>query len=194
MKKLFGFMAAVVASLTISAPAHASLLIDIQSLQQNAQIQAAVVGLPWTVGDRASYKISGGIINGTIDAFIREDTGTGFWMQQDANMGIFGKQKVEILFNKADGQILKMLVNGQEQEIPEAGDVEVIEMTESRVRVPAGEFDCIYIKAKDNKSGQMQEAWVNPQEIPLSGMLKSMSDTQFGKISQELTSFQFANK
>jgi hypothetical protein len=134
--------------------------------------------------------MSGGFINGTIAAFVRQDTGSGFWVQQDADLGFMGKQKIEILYNKNTGAVEKILANGKEQEIPSQNDVEIIEMKESHIRVAAGEFDAIYVKIKDKKNNQEQEAWINPREIPISGMLKSIANSQFGKITQELTSFK----
>jgi hypothetical protein len=192
MSKLFSTLIAAVAALGFSAPAQANLSDTIISFQTNFMMEAeATAGLNWVVGDKASFKMSGGFINGKIDAFVRQDTGTSFWLQQDADLGFLGKQKIEILLNKSTGQIEKMLVNGQEQNVPEP-NVEIVEMKQDRVRVSAGEFDCIYVKVKDKGNGQIQEAWVNPQKVPMSGQIKSVSDSQFGKITQELTSFQFA--
>lgn len=205
MSKLIGFMILVLA-MSFNAKAEsvnvtpvsdeAAVVETVNHVIYQSHIEAladanAAQGLNWHVGDRASYKLDGGFIKGTIESFVREDTGSGFWMQQDANLGLFGKQKVEILFNKADGQIQKLLVNGKEQSVPTAGDVEVIEMKEDHIRVAAGEFDCIYVKIKDKKEGQVQEAWINPGAVPMSGVIKSMSDTQLGKLTQELTSFSF---
>jgi hypothetical protein len=192
MSKLFSLALAAIAALGFSAPAQADLTEMILNQQYVFMAEAeATAGLNWQVGDKASYKMSGGFINGKIDAFVRQDTGTAFWLQQDADMGFLGKQKIEVLLNKSTGQIEKMLVNGQEQNVP-TPDVEVVEMKQDRIRVSAGEFDCIYVKVKDKGNGQTQEAWVNPQKVPMSGQLKSVSDSQFGKITQELTSFQFA--
>lgn len=193
MSKLIVFLSAAVVAFGMTSPASADVPTDLVMAMQRAAQLEAITGLPWKVGDKASYKLTIGFINGTIDSFVREDVGDALWMQQDANLGFLGKQKVEVLFNKADGRVLKMLVNGEEQQPPAAGDIEVIEMKEDKVHVPAGDFDCIYVKVKDKKSGQVQEAWVNPKAVPMSGTLKATGDTQLGKMVQELTSFQFAN-
>lgn len=195
MSKFMGLLAAALMAVGIASPARAELVVDVQSLQQAFTTEAALVGLNWNVGDKASYKISiGGFINGTSENYVREDTGTAFWMVQDMNMGMMGKQKIEILLNKSTGQIEKILANGQEQQIPSASDVEIVDMKESHIRVAAGEFDCVYVKVKDKKSGQVQEAWMNPQAVPMSGTLKSLGQSQLGQVTQELTSFQFARK
>lgn len=154
--------------------------------------EVSATALKWKVGDKADYKMSGGFINGTVKSFVREDNGTEIWVQQDMDMGFLGKQKVEILFDKATGQVKKLLANGQEQQLPNASNVEVVETKEDRVTVPAGTFDAIYAKIKDKSNGQIQEAWINPQDVPITGMVKAIADSQFGKINQELTAKSFA--
>lgn len=156
------------------------------------QSQVSATMLKWKVGDKADYKMAGGFINGTVKSFVREDNGTEIWVQQDMDMGFLGKQKVEILFDKATGQVKKLLANGQEQQLPSASNIEVVETKEDRVTVPAGTFDAIYAKIKDRDNGQIQEAWINPQEVPITGMVKAIADSQFGKINQELTAKSFA--
>jgi hypothetical protein len=59
--------------------------------------------------------------------------------------------------------------------------------------VPAGSFKCIYAKIRNKKSGEVQEAWINPQEIPMMGIIKAAGESQFGPVSQELTSYSRAN-
>lgn len=192
MKTIFAFFAALfVAASTV--PAQADVSIDFAKLQAATMAEASTLGLKWKVGDKATYSMNiGGFIKGTAVNFVREDNGTELWMQQDMDLGFMGKQKVEVLFDKATGQIKKLLANGQEQQIPSASDQEVVEMKEDKIRVTAGEFDCIYAKIKNTKDGSIQEAWINPQAVPMSGMLKALADSQFGKVTQELTSFQFA--
>lgn len=46
------------------------------------------------------------------------------------------------------------------------------------------------IKDKDNN--QETNAWINPEQIPLSGMLKTIQPSQFGEVNVELTSFNKA--
>ena len=47
-----------------------------------------------------------------------------------------------------------------------------------------------YLKVKDKTNNQLSEQWVNPRDIPLSGMLKTLADSQMGKVTVELTSFK----
>jgi hypothetical protein len=178
----------------LNEAATAAAVMFSQPILQAAAIQSSVsaTALKWKVGDKADYKMAGGILNGSVKSFVREDNGAEIWVQQDMDMGFLGKQKVEILFDKATGQVKKLLANGQEQQLPSASNVEVVETKEDRVTVPAGTFDAIYAKVKDRSNGQIQEAWINPQEVPITGMVKAIADSQLGKINQELTAKSFA--
>jgi hypothetical protein len=119
-----------------------------QPVIQSAMIQSQVsaTALKWKVGDKADYKMAGGILNGSVKSFVREDLGSEIWVQQDMDMGFLGKQKVEILFDKATGQVKKLLANGQEQSLPDTSNIEIVETKEASVTVPAGTFDAIYAK------------------------------------------------
>jgi hypothetical protein len=154
-----------------------------------------VSGLPltaalnWTVGDSADYSLNGGIIQGTAHMFVREATEQGYWLQQDIDAGIFGKQTVEVLYDKNTAMPLKIIANGQDQPLPDPNDTEIVETKQDHITVPKGEFDCIYAKIHDKKQNQDAEIWANPLEVPISGMLKMMSPSQIGTITLELTDF-----
>ena len=189
MFKSLAIAAAMVVS--VSAQAYNTFGEAIFASQQ-AQIQEEVIarGLDWKVGQECNYKLNmGGFINGTMKMYVREIIADGIWMVQDIDLAI-QKQKVEVLIDPANGQIKKMLVNGQEQQ-PPAADYELIDQKEDRITVPAGTFDASYLKIKDNANkGAITEQWVNPRDIPLSGMVKTLSDSQFGKVTVELNSFK----
>lgn len=182
---------AVTLMVSAAAQAHNTLAEAIFASQQT-QIQEAVVaqGLNWKVGQENNYKLNmGGFLKGTMKMYVREVGADGIWLVQDIDMSI-QKQKVEVLLDSATGQIKKMLVNGKEQEPPKA-DYELIDQKEDHITVPAGEFDVIYLKIKDNANkGQISEQWVNPRDIPLSGMAQSKADSQLGKVTIQLTSFK----
>lgn len=206
LKSLFIALAAIsISAVSVSASAgtncaqaaaHAQELAvaSAQPVIQSALVQSQVsaTALKWKVGDKADYKMAGGILNGTVKSFVREDLGSEIWVQQDMDMGFLGKQKVEILFDKATGQVKKLLANGQEQSLPDTSNIEIVETKEASVTVPAGTFDAIYAKIKDKSNDQIQEAWINPQEVPINGMVKAIADSQLGKITQELTAKSFA--
>lgn len=176
---------------TVSANAYTTLA-EVLFASQQQQIQESVVteGLNWVVGQENNYKLNmGGFLQGTMKMSVREIGADGAWLVQDVDLMI-QKQKIEVLIDLSNGQIKKMIVNGKEQEPPKA-DYEVVETKEDHITVPAGAFDVIYIKIKDraNKDA-ISEQWVNPRDIPISGMAKSLADSQFGKVTIELTSFK----
>lgn len=183
----------VAASMVVAVSANAyNTVAESLFASQQTQIQAAVVtqGLNWKVGQENNYKLNmGGFINGTMKMSVREITADGIWMVQDVDLMI-QKQKIEALIDANTGAVKKMLVNGKEQQPPKS-DFEVVEQKEDHITVPAGSFDTIYIKVKDKaNNGQISEQWVNPRDIPLSGMAKSLADSQLGKVTIELTSFK----
>ncbi len=191
MSKFFGLVAAALVAVSIQA--KADVIFDVNALQAQTLAQAQLnQGLNWHVGDQADYKISiGGFINGTSHTFVREDIGTSFWMEQDMDLGMMGKQKIEIQINKTTGAIEKLLANGQAQTAPDAADQEVVDMHEDKVTIGMGSYDCIYAKIHSKKDNTFQEAWINPQLVPMMGLLKALADSQFGKVTQEATAFNF---
>lgn len=172
------------------ASASSINILNYADIQDSLMDQAEVLGLDWKVGETADYSIKMGFINGKMHSFVREDVHEGFWVQQDMDMGFLGKQKVEMLVDKNTGEILQLLVNGEKQEAPDAGGQEVIEMEEANITVPAGTFDCVYVKIRDTKENKDMEAWINPAEIPITGMLKNVAPGQMGKVTVELTAFR----
>lgn len=186
LKKLFTVLAVL---FTFTAAAADLSVVNYKELQENVMGQAELYGLNWTVGDYADYSFKAGFLPGKIHSFVRELTSEGYWVQQDVDITI-QKQKIEILFDKNSGQILKLLVDGKEQNIPDGGDSEIVDIQESSVTVPAGTFDCMYAKIRNNKDNTEQEAWINPSIVPISGLLKSKSPSQMGEVVMELTSYQ----
>ena len=183
----------IAATLVVSAAASAhNTIAEIILASQLSQIQESVVtqGLDWKVGQENNYKLNmGGFLNGTMKMFVREIIADGIWVVQDVDLSV-QKQKVEILIDPANGQIKKMIVNGKEQAPPKA-DFEVIDQKEDKITVPAGTFEVIYLKIKDKaNNGQVSEQWINPRDIPLSGMVQSKADSQLGKVTIQLTSFK----
>lgn len=146
-------------------------------------------GLNWKVGDENDYSLDMGFIKGTMIMKVASIGADGIWMNQDMDLGFAGKQKVETLLDPNTGEIKKMIVNGKEQAPPKS-DIEVIEMTEDNIKVPAGTFDCIHARIKDKENNQEINMWINPQLIPLSGMLKTVQPTQMGTATILLTKFR----
>ncbi len=182
----------IAAALVITSAAQASNSVagflfekQISTIQQNIK----TFGPNWAVGDTCDYKLNmGGFLNGTMKMYVREIGADGMWIVQEVDMMI-QKQTVEMLLDTATGEVKKVLVDGREQSLPES-DPEIIEQKEANVTVPAGTYQSIYLKIKDNaQNGAISEMWVNPRDIPISGMLKSIQDSQLGKVTIELVSF-----
>ncbi len=182
----------VAAALVVTATAQANTIGESIFASQASQIKQAVMteGLDWKVGDQCDYKLNlGGFLNGTMVMSIREVTADGVWMVQDVDLQI-QKQKIEALIDPNTGEIKKMLVDGKEQAVPK-NDIEIVDQKQEQVTVPAGTFDSIHITIKDNaNNGDQSEQWVNPRDIPIAGMVKSLANSQIGKVTMELTSFK----
>jgi hypothetical protein len=103
------------------------------------------------------------------------------------------KQTIEMLMDRDTGQIKQIKINGKIQKLPETGSGSGTKIiTEEEVRgfkVAAGTFDAIHLVTEDSQ-GNQTEAWMNPRDIPLSGLLKSSSiQGNLFTIESELTSF-----
>ena len=187
---------ALSALISFSAQAEQNVKVDqaVSSYARSTSIQLSQtiqrLGLEWSVNDNASYKLEiGSFLKGDMTSKVREKTAEGFWVEQNMKLNLGGAQKIEILFDANSGAIKKLLVNGKEQAPPEQGDMEVIEMKEARVTVPAGTFDVVYVKIRDTKKNETQEAWINPKLIPISGLVQAKSPSQFGEAKTVLTAY-----
>ncbi len=179
--------------LGFAVQANAMFKLDLKSnidfFQKHAQTQAVgPLALPWVVGETANYNIKMAVFNGTMVMEVKEDTGDAFWVHQQ--MDIIGqKNLVEMLFDKETGEVREIIVNGKKEDLPEEGaEPEIVDQREEAVTVPAGTFDSIYVKLLND--GQESEMWVNPIDVPIFGLLKQLSPSQFGQVTLELTSFK----
>jgi hypothetical protein len=178
-------------SLTFVVQAHATpTVIEMITLgQQNAiQAQATRMALDWKVGDQNDYTLDMGFLKGTLMMKVREVGADGIWMDQDVDLSPMGKQQSSMLIDPNTGEIKKMIVNGKEQEVPKQ-NVEVVEVTEDKITVPAGTFDCVHARILDKDTNKESNAWINPEKIPMSGMLKVIQPGQMGTVTIELKTF-----
>ena len=174
---------------SLAGMAHGELQVISDLFSDRLKMAAeATRALNWKVGDFANYNLSAGFIKGTMKMAVRERSVEGIWVQQDLDLGFAGKQKVETLFDAETGEVKKVLVNGKEEQTP-LQDAEVVEVTQSNVTVPAGKFDCLYVITKDSE-GKLSKSWVNPNIIPMVGLIKVQSPSQYGEVNVELTSFK----
>ena len=164
-------------------------LFSVAELQNNATelAQAQPAAINWRVGESADYKINAGFLPGTMKMFVREATSRGYWIEQNVDV-IIQKQKVEIHIDKNTGEVIELIVNGKPQ-APQENDAEVVDNSEDTVTVPAGTFDCLYIKTRNSK-GEEAEMWANPQVVAVFGLVKMASQAQGQTVTVELTAFE----
>lgn len=180
-------------ALIVSMGAHASslesLAFDInQSMLADSEMNGP---FHFAVGDEANYKLNmGGFINGTMAMKVAAvDTDGTVTINQDMSLMGQNQNCVEVL-NPNTGEVKSFKCNGQDQNAGDQGDIEVIETKEDTVKVPAGTFTCLYIKAKQKSSNDVVEQWINPKDIPVFGLAKTIAPSQLGKVTIELTSFK----
>ena len=142
--------------------------------------------IDWKVGDEANYNISSLLGKGTMKKGVTRDEGTGLWVKQELVLGAT-HDTTEILINKADAKILKMIHNGKEEPVPDQ-KIEIISQDYGQVTVPAGTFKALHVVAKTPKVNKI-EIWVNPNETCMEGMLKQVANMGFISLTLELTSF-----
>lgn len=187
VKSLFVAVAMIVSA---AAQAHNTLGESILA-SQLPSIQQSVVtqGIDWKVGDTNNYKLNiGSFLKGTMKMYVKAIGADGIWMVQEMDLKI-QKQSVEMLMDPNTGEIKKVLIDGKEQSIPES-DPYIVDTRQEKVTVPAGTFDSFWIKIQDRANNNDEsEQWINPSEVPLSGMIKAVQNSQIGKVTIELTSF-----
>ncbi len=187
MKKI-SLMLSLLAFGALANAGDALTLSVVKAFQKQVAVEAGINAmLDWKVGEQASYNLDAGFIQGTMVMKVREEITEGFWLDQD--ISVMGQAiKAEILIDKNTGEILQLIVNGQKQEIPKQ-NVEIVETKEAEITVPKGTFKCIYARIKDLDSGDESELWINPQVVPIMGMIKTIQPSQMGTVTLELTDF-----
>lgn len=162
--------------------------LDIQTSLALLQPQGII---NWKVGDTASFDVSIGSFGkmGTNVKTVTKDEGEALWVLQDMNLSA-QKQKVEALISKTDGKILKLIVNGQEQQVPN-DPIEIISQDYTEITVPAGKFQTVHIVAKSKQVSKL-EVWANPRDTVMEGTIKQIANTGMFDLTMELTSFKRA--
>lgn len=179
------------ALLFVGFQSHASVDLEVQTALRFVAPQdvSPMAVLQWKINDSCDYTLKGGILNGSLHMFVREENEQGYWVQQDIDLGFMGKQKVETLYDKNSGQVLEVRVNGEKKDVPSQDEMEIVESRRESVTVPKGTFDSIYMKLRNKKDNKDTQLWVNPSQIPIGGLLKTVSATEMGELSLELTNF-----
>lgn len=187
LKKLLVVAAAFIG---MQATALSLNIIDAKNLSAQVLSEVNPTRIPFNVGDVADYKLNlGGFLEGTMHMFVREETADGIWLQQDIDLQI-QQSKVETLFDAETGQVKKVLVDGQEQKLDDKEAPEIVESKADTITVEAGTFECSYLKLHDKKENSDTELWINPELVPIVGLIKQVAQSQFGPVTLELVSFE----
>jgi hypothetical protein len=163
----------------------------VTELSQNLAIQQAPTlamagGFKFKAGDTAAYNMLGGLsfIPLTMTMTVKSAKVDEVVFTQEMGISLGGapgaapggqnpmSQSCDTTINPLNGQIKSIVCNGQSQP-PPAMDPEVLVSKEDHVTVPAGSFDCIYMKVRNKKDNSISEQWINPQLVPLMGLVKA---------------------
>ena len=189
IRKFFAVMATITAVIAAGAstPARAEML-SAQEMLGLVQLSGLNL-INWKVGDKMEYQVTVGMFGkiGLMQKTVSKDEGAALWVHQEVDLK-FQKQVVDMLINKADGKILKLIQDGKEAQIPNE-KLEVISQDYAEVTVPAGTFDAVHIIAKTQQVSKI-ELWANPAATVMDGGLKQIMATQLGEIKMELVSFK----
>ncbi len=193
MKLLTSIVALLVAGHVSASNIQQDLQGAIFGVEQQLGIQVLseneALGVNWKVGDQNSYSLDMGFIKGSMVMTVAEIGDDGIWLNQDMDLGFAGKQQARALIDPNTGEVKKLIVNGQEQQVPKQ-NVEIIETKEDKITVPAGTFECIFVRLRDKDQNKDIQTWINPRQIPISGMLKTIQPGQFGDVTLLLKSFK----
>lgn len=146
----------------------------------------------WKVGDQSDFEVKafGGMISGTLHKEAMREEGGALWVTSTVDL-MNNHDVTEILINRADAKILKMIHNGKEEAMP-TDEIEIISQEYTDITVPAGTFNVIHVTAKSPKISKI-EIWANPRDIVMEGTAKQAVAAQFGEIVMVLTKFQRGN-
>jgi hypothetical protein len=180
----------IAASSAISAQAHlfepTHLIPVIDELLKDQETLSNPMFKP---GDSATYDLTlGGFIPASMVMSVVSVSDSEIVLNQ--TLSIFGQgQSCDVTIEGTTGAVKRIVCNGQEQKVPENGGIELIESKEDTVTVPAGTFQTIYIKARQKTDNSVVEQWINPKQVPVGGMVKSVIPSQLGTMVAQLKSF-----
>jgi hypothetical protein len=146
----------------------------------------------WQVGDQSDYTLDIDGMKGSLHKEVtKNETPTQVWLEETVSIPNLGQNQTEdALIDRNTGKLLKLLVNGQEQQLPNE-DVTVISHDQETITVPAGTFQVVHLVAKDGSNNQI-EIYANPQLIVIDGAAKEIQGTQYGPLTLELVGQQKA--
>jgi hypothetical protein len=142
----------------------------------------------WKVGEYTNYNIEAmGMPLGTMKKYVASEQGNNIWLNQDMEGQMLGNHKVEVLMDRATGQVLEMKQDGKKAEVPN-DPIEMISQDATQITVPAGTFEVIHVVAKSKQIKKL-EVWANPRDIALDGGAQMTVDSGMFPMTLKLTSF-----
>lgn len=190
MKRVVAFVVLALAPTTVWANSNLAAAVNLAHVRAIAQsaTQAAKMDLiNWKVGDKSSYNVEAmGQTLGTMDKYVDRNDGQTLWMVEKTSV-IGQADEVDVQIDRTNGQIVKMMQNGQEVQVP-TDQPQVTNQEITDITVPAGTFHCVHITFNTSQV-QGAQLWANPQLVVMDGSIKQDVPTQGIDIVLELTSF-----
>jgi hypothetical protein len=173
-----------------AVPSYAKVEMSAINNMAVRELQTLVsTGLNWKVGDTLNFNlaIQELSLTGTVVVQVTKVDSSGDTMTEDVDLGQYGKENIVAVIDPNTGKIISLTVNGQPQ-TPPTSNPQIISQSTTKITVPAGTFDCIDAVIQDGQ--QQEEVWVNPTQIPITGMLKQSAKQNGMTVVMELTSFK----
>ena len=181
----------LVLTLAMTTFAHAMEYSELMSdVAQKFVLPAVHSEIKFNAGDTAAYSLNiSSFIKGTMTMTVKSVTQQQLVIDQDMDLGSFGKQSCEETLNPNTGALIKLVCNGQDQTSQQDGKQVIEQEKTDTITVAAGTFKCLYAKVKNTKDNSESEIWLAPNQIPVGGMVKTLAPSQFGQVDVELTSY-----
>jgi hypothetical protein len=143
----------------------------------------------WKVGESASYDVGIGSFGklGSMNKSVTKEEGGAIWIHTEVNL-VIQNDTTDMLINRADGKVLKVIHNGKEEPMNDDDKPEIISQDYAEVTVPAGTFKTIHVTGKTKKVEKF-EIWANPRDTVMEGTIKMLISGQM-EMTSELNNFK----
>ena len=128
----------------------------------------------WQVGEYQNRRIKKGFAKvGTLKSWVDRDEGAAFWLINEIKVVLQKKKIIEVLIDRATGEILTYIEDGVEKDAPDTTQLEEcqeISEVQNSVKVPAGDFDATrtVLRCPDESVA----IWINHNEVNMGGHVK----------------------
>lgn len=190
-KFVFGVLAAALLWAGQGQAHQRELTTDLAVAHLQAGIQSQMDAfnvINWEVGENSQYKLTSTFGDlGTMQKRVDREQGNAVWIITET-AGQIGNKRIEMLIDRATGETLEYIEDGERKQPPSNDDFEIIDQTEDRVTVPAGTFDTIKITGRSSQVRRL-EIWFNPRDVVMEGTVQMKADTGFLPVTMKLMSF-----